>query len=201
MPMGRMIGLSLALMAISVGAIAKTADKSAAGQHAKAPPTKPEKAAGGLGKTHAVARRLRQSSVRVAARRSEPYAGPMRVVGPAEIGDAVWYSFAGGRTANGDRMDGVTLTAAHRSLPLDSYAKVTNLDNGRAVVVRINDRGPKSRRFVIDLSKPAAEQIQMMHSGVAAVSVEPVRLEATYGSTARTMASYPNAEPAAAATQ
>lgn len=67
-----------------------------------------------------------------------------------------------------------TLTAAHRSLPLGSCAKVTNLDTGRSVVVKINDRGPYSRRFIIDLSPRAAEELGMMHDGVAAVAVEPV---------------------------
>jgi rare lipoprotein A len=59
-------------------------------------------------------------------------------------------------------------------LPLGSCAKVTNLDTGHSVIVKINDRGPYSRRFIIDLSPRAAEELGMMHAGVAAVAVEPV---------------------------
>lgn len=200
MPLGRMIGLSLALMVISVGAVAKTADKSAPGHHAKSPSVKPVKAGSRPARSHAAARRHRHAVMPVAARsRSPDYEVPAaRIDGPAEVGDAVWYSFQGGRTASGDRMDGVTLTAAHRTLPLNSYAKVTNLDNGRSVVVKINDRGPVSRRYVIDLSKPAAEELDMMRSGTAAVSVEPVELEAAAPAGGRpTVASYPRAAPAA----
>jgi rare lipoprotein A len=80
----------------------------------------------------------------------------------------------GSRTASGEILDWVTPTAAHRSLPLASYARVTNLDTGRAVVVKINDRGPYRRRFIIDLSPRAAEQIGVVRSGIAAVSVEPL---------------------------
>jgi rare lipoprotein A len=75
-------------------------------------------------------------------------------------------------------MDDMRITAAHRSLPLLSYAKVTNLDNGRSVVVEINDRGPMSHRFIIDLSPRAAEELGMLRRGVAEVEVQPVAFEA-----------------------
>jgi rare lipoprotein A len=65
------------------------------------------------------------------------------------------------------------LTAAHRTLPLGSYARVKNLDNGRSVVVRINDRGPHARRRMIDLSYAAAKEIRMVGAGTARVEVEP----------------------------
>jgi rare lipoprotein A len=96
-----------------------------------------------------------------------------------EVGAAAWYNWVGGRTASGEILDWATPTAAHRSLPLASYAKVTNLDTGRAVVVKINDRGPYRRRFIIDLSPRAAEEIGVVSSGTAAVSVEPVAGEST----------------------
>jgi rare lipoprotein A len=80
----------------------------------------------------------------------------------------------GGRTASGEILDSVTATAAHRSLPLASYAKVTNLDNSRSVVVKINDRGPYTRGRIIDLSPRAADVLDMKRAGVAAVVIEPL---------------------------
>ncbi len=80
----------------------------------------------------------------------------------------------GGRTASGEILDTVTATAAHRSLPLASYAKVTNLDNSRSVVVKINDRGPYTRGRIIDLSPRAADVLDMKRAGVAAVAIEPL---------------------------
>jgi rare lipoprotein A len=80
----------------------------------------------------------------------------------------------GGRTASGEILDAVTATAAHRSLPLASYAQVTNLDNSRSVVVKINDRGPYTRGRIIDLSPRAADVLDMKLAGVVAVVIEPL---------------------------
>jgi rare lipoprotein A len=77
-------------------------------------------------------------------------------------------------TASGEILDTVTATAAHRSLPLASFAKVTNLDNGRSVVVKINDRGPFTRGRILDLSPCAADVLDMKRAGVVAVVVEPL---------------------------
>jgi rare lipoprotein A len=107
---------------------------------------------------------------------ADAYLGPVHTTGPMQIGSAAWYNWVGSRTASGEILDSTTATAAHRSLPLASYAKVTNLDNGCAVIVRINDRGPWSRRFIIDLSPRAAAALGVIHTGVAAVTVEPVAL-------------------------
>jgi rare lipoprotein A len=92
---------------------------------------------------------------------------------PAE-GMASWYGpgFAGRRTANGEVFDPSQLTAAHRSLPFGTQVRVTNLSNGRSVVVRINDRGPFARGRIIDLSRAAAERIGMIGSGTARVRLE-----------------------------
>ncbi len=79
---------------------------------------------------------------------------------------------AGNRTANGEAFNPAELTAAHRSLPFVSRVRVTNQRNGMSVVVRINDRGPFARARVIDLSQAAAEQIDMVRSGQARVSIE-----------------------------
>jgi rare lipoprotein A len=84
----------------------------------------------------------------------------------------------GSRTASGEILDTVTATAAHRSLPLASLAKVTDLDNGRSVIVKINDRGPYTHGRIIDLSPHAADVLEMKAVGVAAVVVEPIVYEA-----------------------
>jgi rare lipoprotein A len=101
---------------------------------------------------------------------------PVRTIGKPQIGRASWYGgrHLGRRTASGERLDAIHNTAAHRSLPLNSLARVTNLDNGRSVIVRVTDRGPVSHDFVIDLSPSAAEELRMRQAGVAPVSVEPV---------------------------
>jgi rare lipoprotein A len=92
-------------------------------------------------------------------------------------GQASWYGskFHGRRTANGERYDMNQLTAAHRSLPFGTKVRVTNQRNGRAVVVRINDRGPFAGRRIIDLSRGAAGAIGMVNSGVAPVKLEVLR--------------------------
>jgi rare lipoprotein A len=89
-------------------------------------------------------------------------------------GVASWYggSFAGRRTANGETFNPGGLTAAHRTLPFGTRVKVTNLRNGRSVVVRINDRGPHSGGRVIDLSAGAARIIGVLQSGLAPVLIE-----------------------------
>ncbi len=92
------------------------------------------------------------------------------------IGDgmASYYGneFAGSRTANGERFDPGALTAAHRTLAFHSKVVVTNLTNGKEVIVRINDRGPWGRGRVIDISYAAAKQIGMHRSGTARVKLE-----------------------------
>lgn len=90
----------------------------------------------------------------------------------AETGRASWYALPG-RTASGEQMDATALTAAHPSLPFGSRVKVANLDNGRTVVVRINDRGPFAKNRIIDLSKAAAKELGMIAAGVARVEVSP----------------------------
>lgn len=93
-----------------------------------------------------------------------------------ETGRASWYDLDS-KTASGEMMDGEALTAAHKTLPLGSHVRVANLDNGRAVVVRINDRGPFAKDRIIDLSKAAAEALDMIADGVATVRVTPLDSE------------------------
>lgn len=89
-------------------------------------------------------------------------------------GVASYYSneFAGSRTANGERFDPAAMTAAHRTLAFHSRVAVTNLSNGKEVVVRINDRGPWGKGRVIDISYAAAREIGMHRSGTARVKLE-----------------------------
>jgi rare lipoprotein A len=99
---------------------------------------------------------------------------------------ASWYGpgFIGKRTASGETYHEDDLTAASRSLPLGTRVQVTNLDNGRSVIVRINDHGPFVRGRGIDLSERAAKDIGLNHSGIARVSV--TRLDATASAAAPT---------------
>lgn len=96
--------------------------------------------------------------------------------GYTATGHASWYGrkFHGHETANGEIYDMFQLTAAHRTLPIPSYARVTNLDNGRQVIVRINDRGPFHDDRVIDLSYAAASMLDYAANGTARVRVEAV---------------------------
>lgn len=93
---------------------------------------------------------------------------------PFGEGVASYYGneLAGHRTASGERFNPSALTAAHRSLPLGSKIRVTNKSNGRSVVVRVNDRGPWTGGRVLDISYAAAQQIAMIRSGKAMVSIE-----------------------------
>ena len=91
-------------------------------------------------------------------------------------GTASWYGtkFHGRDTANGETFDLYGMTAAHKTLPLPSYVKVTNLENGRSVTLRVNDRGPFYSDRIIDLSFAAAKKLGYAEKGVARVSVEGI---------------------------
>lgn len=91
----------------------------------------------------------------------------------AQCGKASWYKM-GHTTANGEKMNAGALAAAHRTLPFGTQVRVENLNNGRSVVVRINDRGPYSGGRVIDVTRGAAEQLGMIRAGVARVKVSVV---------------------------
>ena len=94
----------------------------------------------------------------------------------SQTGKASWYGpgFHGKKTANGERFDMNTLTAAHRTLPISSRVRVTNLANGKSVVVRITDRGPYHGNRVMDLSKAAAQELGFIRTGTAQVKIEPL---------------------------
>lgn len=82
--------------------------------------------------------------------------------------------FHGRKTASGERFDKFALTAAHKTLPLGTMVRVTNLRNGESVEVKINDRGPHTKGRIIDLSRGAAEEIGMVRAGTARVRLEVI---------------------------
>lgn len=92
-------------------------------------------------------------------------------------GTASYYGneFAGSRTANGERFNPNALTAAHRTLPMGSRLRVTNVRNGRSVTVRVNDRGPFHGNRILDVSLAAAKEIGMVRAGKALVKLELLR--------------------------
>jgi len=96
-----------------------------------------------------------------------------------ETGIASWYGpgFHGRRTANGEIYDQDGLTAAHRTLPMPSMVRVTNLENGRSIVVRINDRGPFKHGRIIDLSRRGAQLLSFLKKGTAKVEVQILETE------------------------
>ncbi|MEX8520746.1 MAG: septal ring lytic transglycosylase RlpA family protein [Leptothrix sp. (in: b-proteobacteria)] len=87
---------------------------------------------------------------------------------PFQTGKVSYYAqrHKGHRTANGERYNPTALTMAHRTLPMGSEVRVTNLRNHRSVVVRVNDRGPYARGYIADLSLAAAKQLNMLHAGI-----------------------------------
>ena len=96
--------------------------------------------------------------------------------GYLERGVASWYgpTFHGGNTSSGELYDMYGMSAAHKTLPLPTYARVTNLRNGRSVVVRINDRGPFAKGRILDLSYAAARELALVGPGTAQVRVESI---------------------------
>lgn len=195
MRMPKTLGLSLALLVVSPAAMAKQNPSS---HHHAAPSfkAKPVSLHRSRSARKATAARRVSAHCEKAFHRShgterrtaalpplDEYIGPLRVAGRGQVGRAAWYGrqHVGHLTASGEPLDTVHATAAHRSLPLQSLVRVTNLQNGRSVVVRINDRGPVSRSLVIDMSPRAAAAIDMIDEGVADVMIEPVAAAGAVG--------------------
>ncbi len=99
---------------------------------------------------------------------------PLYPAPDVEVGLASFYAtrFHGQKTASGERYDEKSLTAAHRTLPFGTRVQVTNLGNGRSVVLMINDRGPFARGRIIDVSRRAARKLDFVRDGTARVRVE-----------------------------
>lgn len=112
-------------------------------------------------------------SYRVAGKRYYPL---QKVAEFSQTGSASFYGgqFHGRRTTSGEIFNKNALTAAHPTLPIPSYARVTNLKNGKSVVVRINDRGPFHGNRIIDVSQAAAEKLSFVRAGTAQVRVEQI---------------------------
>jgi rare lipoprotein A len=91
-----------------------------------------------------------------------------------EVGVASWYGedFHSRKTANGDIFDMNSMTAAHRTLPMPSIVRVTNLENGKSAVLEVNDRGPFANDRIIDVSRRAAQRLGFVEKGIARVKVE-----------------------------
>jgi rare lipoprotein A len=116
---------------------------------------------------------------------------------PYQIGTASWYGeyFEGKPTASGEDYDMYDMTAAHPTLPLGSYVRVTNLRNGRAVVVKVNDRGPVVPGRIIDLSYAAAQVLRFEQRGLQRVRLDLVRPRTQHRQVYQTVAfNYPLAE-------
>lgn len=96
-----------------------------------------------------------------------------------ETGTASWYGpdFHGNKTANGETYDSFTMTAAHPTLPMPSMVRVTNLRNGKSVIVRVNDRGPFSKSRIIDVSEKAADELGFKDEGTTEVRIQLLRDE------------------------
>ena len=97
-------------------------------------------------------------------------------------GIASWYGkkFHGKTTSNGEFYDMLSMTAAHKELPLPTYLRVKNLDNNKQVIVRVNDRGPFAENRIIDLSYAAAKKLGMLSNGTANVYLESITISNTY---------------------
>lgn len=93
------------------------------------------------------------------------------------MGEASYYAakFHGRKTANGEIFDMYSKSAAHKTLPFNTILEVTNLDNQKSVIVRVNDRGPFVKGRILDLSYAAAREIDMISSGVARVSIKIIK--------------------------
>jgi peptidoglycan lytic transglycosylase len=140
-------GLMIALLVVGLGAAQGPNNSEASSAPTRAVPAKPE--------------------IRQQTGKNPPY----------QIGTASWYGeyFVGKPTASGEDFDMYDMTAAHPTLPLGTYVRVTNLRNGRAVVVKVNDRGPIVAGRIIDLSFGAAQVLQFENRGLQRVRLDVVK--------------------------
>lgn len=126
-----------------------------------------------------MARTNRASAGAVSSRPAPTTRAPSDAPARGDSGLASYYAnrFAGKRTASGERYDPRALTAANRNLPFGTKVRVTREDNGKSVVVRINDRGPfGKKKRIIDVSRAAAEKLDMIRAGVVRVRLEVLEL-------------------------
>ena len=193
MLMRRTIGISLAFLMISGSAMARSPEKTPSHHPGQPHGAKAQHANHRGGKSTSICLAHGRARARYAVHHSaprshrysvasadegggtaDPYVASAQSLGARQIGIAAWYNWVGSRTSTGELLDTVTATAAHRTLALGSFARVTSLETGRSVIVRINDRGPHVHRFLIDLSPRAADELDMRRAGVASVVIEPL---------------------------
>jgi rare lipoprotein A len=193
MLMRRAIGISLAFLMISGSAMARSPEKTPSHHPGQRHGAKAQHANHRGGKFTSICLAHGRAHARYAAHHSaprshrysvasadedggtaDPYVASAQSLGARQIGMAAWYNWVGSRTSTGELLDTITATAAHRTLALGSFVRVTSLETGRSVIVRINDRGPHVRRFIIDLSPRAADELDMRRAGVASVVIEPL---------------------------
>src|SRR3984885_6830702 len=161
-------GLMIALLVVGLGAAQGPNNSEGSSAQTRAVPAKPE--------------------IRNQTGKNQPY----------QIGTASWYGeyFVGKPTASGEDFDMYDMTAAHPSLPLGSYVRVTNLRNGRAVGVKVNDRGPIVPGRIIDLSYGAAQVLEFENRGLQKVRLDLVKPRTQHRQVYQTVASnYAVAEP------
>ena len=121
------------------------------------------------------------------AKLERPLEKPVRLKGSFQVGTASWYGdyFQGRETASGEPYDMNDLTAAHPTLPLGTFVRVTNLRNGKAVILRVNDRGPVVDGRIIDVSCSAAKILGMRGRGIQRVRLDLVRPNFVHQASAR----------------
>ena len=160
-------GLMIASLVVGLGAAQGPNNSEASSAQTRAVPAKPE--------------------IRTHNTKNQPY----------QVGTASWYGeyFVGRPTASGEDFDMYDMTAAHPTLPLGSYVRVTNLRNGRAVVVKVNDRGPVVPGRIIDLSYGAAQVLQFEQRGLQKVRLDLVKPRTEHRQVYQTVAyNHPMAE-------
>jgi rare lipoprotein A len=160
-------GLMIALLVVGLGAAQGPNNSEGSSAQTRAVPAKPE--------------------IRTHNTKNQPY----------QVGTASWYGeyFVGRPTASGEDFDMYDMTAAHPTLPLGSYVRVTNLRNGRAVVVKVNDRGPVVPGRIIDLSYGAAQVLQFEQRGLQKVRLDLVKPRTEHRQVYQTVAyNHPMAE-------
>lgn len=168
--MTRRSRLACALALLALAGCARDASRPAPPPAPVTPATGPGAAGEGVPRDEPRAKYGNPPFYEVGGRR---YVVMSSAVGYVEQGVASWYGpdFHGGRTSTGETYDMDAMTGAHPTLPLPTWVRVTNLENGKSVVVRLNDRGPFAKGRIIDLSRAAAEQLDMVRAGTARVEV------------------------------
>ncbi|WP_236841850.1 septal ring lytic transglycosylase RlpA family protein [Bosea sp. PAMC 26642] len=139
--------------------------------HAKYGPASPRVVAEGEDVPKGGGRQMIGKTYSVAGKRYTPYDKP---VGYTMVGTASWYgeAFHGRRTANGEVYDRFGISAAHPTMPLPAYARVTNVLNNRSIIVRVNDRGPYHGNRLMDVSQKTADALAFRHLGTARIKLE-----------------------------